>query len=143
MQAHNSGPRLRHLGPRRPTAALAVGCVAGALAATGVVYLLLWWADAFPLLPGPPALGPWPRLVSSAVLGPVAAVGLVVALHNQKGRLLRQAERLADGGEQIRAARVLQRATGLGLEECVRAVAAHVAGRPPPPAALPEEVRRL
>src|SRR5437660_250766 len=124
MQANNSRPRLRQLcspPSRRQAPALAAGCVAGALACTGVIYLLLWLADTFPLLPGPPALDPWPRLIVSAILGSAAAAGLLVAVGNRKGRLLRQAERLADSGEQIRAARVLNRATGLGLEECARA----------------------
>jgi hypothetical protein len=68
-----------------------------------------------------------------------------VAARNWKDRRLRQAERLAEGGEHIRAARVLEQAIGLGLEECARLIEAYLAGRPAPPAprALPEEVRRL
>jgi ribosomal protein L7/L12 len=133
--------------------ALALGC-------TGITYFLLWWRDAFPLLPGPPALGPSSRLTISAVLGSVTAVGVIVAARNWKDRRLRQAERLADGGEQIRAARVLEQAIGLGLEECARLIEAYLTGRPAPPApappapapralpdevcrALPEEVHRL
>ena len=112
---------------------------------TGIIYFLLWWPDAFPLLPGPPALGPSSRLAISAVLGAATTVGVIVAARNWKDRRLRQAERLAEGGEQIRAARVLEQATGLGLEECARLIEAYLTGRPAPPAprALPEEVRRL
>jgi ribosomal protein L7/L12 len=118
------------------------------LGCTGIIYLLLWWPDAFPLLPGPPALDPSSRLTISAVLGSVTTLGVIVAVRNWKDRLLRQAERLAEGGDQIRAARVLEQATGLGLEECARLIEADFAGRPAPPAppasrALPEEVRRL
>ena len=111
---------------------------------TGFIYLLLWWPDAFPLLPGPPALGPSSRLTISAVLGSVMAMWVIVAARNWKDRRLRQAERLAEGGQQIRAVRVLDQATGLGLEECARLIEAYLAGRPAPPAprALPEEVRR-
>jgi ribosomal protein L7/L12 len=115
------------------------------LASTGVIDLLLWTADAFPILPGPPTLDPWTRLIVSAILGPVVAVGLMVSVRNRKDRLLRQAEQLAEGGEQIRAARVLHRATGLSLEECVRLIDTYLAGRPAAaaPRTLPEEVRRL
>jgi ribosomal protein L7/L12 len=90
-------------------------------------------------------LDPWPRLIWSAILGAVATVGLVVAIRRQNDRLLGQAERLAESGEQIRAARMLNRATGLGLEECVPVIEAYLAGRPssPSPRTLPEEVRSL
>jgi ribosomal protein L7/L12 len=80
-------------------------------------------------------------------------MGVIAAARNWKDRRLRQAERLAEGGEQIRAARVLEQATGLGLEKCARLIEAYSADRPAPPAlrvppeegrrALPEEVRRL
>jgi ribosomal protein L7/L12 len=148
MQANKSGPRLRQIcsrPTRGQTPALIAGLVALALGCTGIIYLLLWWPDAFPLLPGPPALGPSSRLTISAVLGSVTAVGVIVAARNWKDRRLRQAERLAEGGEQIRAARVLEQATGLGLEECARLIQVYLAGRPAPPApqALSEEVRRL
>ena len=163
MQANKSGQRLRQICSRRTrgkTPALVAGSVAGALSCTGIIYFLLWWPDAFPLLPGPPALGPSSRLTISAVLGSVTTVGVIVAVRNGKDRLLRQAERLAEGGEQIRAARVLEQATGLGLEECARLIEAYLAGLPVPPAppapsapsappapsaprALPEEVRWL
>jgi ribosomal protein L7/L12 len=121
------------------------------LGCTGIIYFLLWWRDAFPLLPGPPLLDPSSRLAVSAVLGAAVIVGVIVAARNWKDRRLRQAERLAEGGEQIRAARVLEQATGLGLEECARLIEAYLAGRPALPAprvlpalqALPEEVRRL
>jgi ribosomal protein L7/L12 len=154
MQANKSGPRLRQICSRRTrgkTPALVAGSVAGALSCTGIIYFLLWWPDAFPLLPGPPALGPSSRLTISAVLGSVTTVGVIVAARNGKDRLLRQAEQRAEGGEQIRAARVLEQATGLGLEECARLIEAYLACRPaspaspasPAPRALPEEVRRL
>jgi len=151
MQANKSGPRLRQICSRRrrgKTPALVAGSVAGALSCTGIIYFLLWWPDAFPLLPGPPTFSPSSRLTISAVLGSVTTVGVIVAARNWKDRRLRQAERLAEGGEQIRAARVLEQATGLGLEECARLIEAYLAGRPAPPAppaprALPEEVRRL
>ena len=148
MQANKSGPRLRQICSRRTRGqalVLVAGCVAGALGCTGIIYFLLWWPDAFPLLPGPPALGPSSRLAISAVLGAATTVGVIVAARNWKDRRLRQAERLAEGGEQIRAARVLEQAIGLGLEECARLIEAYLTGRPAPPAprALPEEVRRL
>jgi ribosomal protein L7/L12 len=121
------------------------------LSCTGIIYFLLWWPDAFPLLPGPPTLDTSSRLTISAVLGSVTTVGVIVAARNWKDRRLRQAERLAEGGEQIRAARMLEHATGLGLEECAGLIEAYLACRPAPPAsppppaprALPEEVRRL
>ena len=148
MQANNSDPRLRHLCSRltrRQTPALVAGCVAGALTGTGFIYFLLWWPDRFPLLPGPPALDPWSRLIISAILASAATVGVMVVIRNRKDQLLRQAERLAESGEQIRAARALNWATGLGLEECVRVIEAYLAGRPSsaPPRTLPEEVWRL
>jgi ribosomal protein L7/L12 len=148
MHTNNPHPRLDQLCSSRSrpqTAGVVFGCVAGALACTGILYLLMWWADDFPLLPGPPAMGPWPRLMVSAFIGTVATIGAIVATRSQKARRLRQAERLAESGDQIRAARVLQRATGLGLEECAGAIQAYVAGRrsSSAPPALPEEVRRL
>jgi hypothetical protein len=108
-------------------------------------YFLLWWADAFPLLPGPPAMGPWPRLVVSAIVGTLATAGGIISFRIQKARRLRQAERLAQSGDQIRAARILHLATGLGLEECVGAIRDYVAGQrsSSAPPALPDEVRRL
>jgi len=148
MRANNSDPRLRHLCSRltrRRIPAWAVGGVAGALTATGIIYFLLWWPDAFPLLPGPPALDPWSRFIISAIVASAATLGVIVVIHNRKNQLLQQAERLAERGEQIRATRVLNRATGLGLEECARVIEEYSAGRPSsaPPRPLPEEVRRL
>jgi ribosomal protein L7/L12 len=148
MRANNSDPRLRHLCSRltrRRIPAWAVGGVAGALTATGIIYFLLWWPDAFPLLPGPPALDPWSRFIISAIVASAATLGVIVVIHNRKNQLLQQAERLAERGEQIRATRVLNWATGLGLEECARVIEEYSAGRPSsaPPRPLPEEVRRL
>ena len=115
------------------------------MTATGIIYFLLWWPDAFPLLPGPPALDPWSRFIISAIVASAATLGVIVVIHNRKNQLLQQAERLAEHGEQIRATRVLNWATGLGLEECARVIAEYSAGRPSPaaPGPLPEEVRRL
>ena len=130
---------------RPQTAGVVFGYIAGALAFSGFIYLLMWWADDFPLLPGPPAMAPSIRLIVSAIIGTVATAGGILAFRNQKARRLRQAERLAQSGDQIRAARVLHLATGVDLQECVGAVQAYVAGRrsSSAPPALPEEVQRL
>jgi len=150
MPANRTGPSLEQLcvpHSRPQTAGLVVGCVAGALAGTGIIYLLIWWADHFPLLPlpGPPAMEPWTRLIVSAIIATVATAGGIISFRIQKTRRLRQAERLAQSGDQIRAARVLHLATGLGLQECVGAIQTYGAGRRSScaPPVLPEEVRRL
>src|SRR5262249_595805 len=132
MHTNNPHPRLDRLCPphsRPQTAGVVFGCVAGALACTGLLYLLMWWADDFPILPGPPALGPWPRPIVSAFIGTAATIGAIVVARSQKARRLRQAEQLAKSGDQIRAARVLHLATGVDLQECVGAIQAYVAGR--------------
>jgi ribosomal protein L7/L12 len=124
---------------------LAFAFSAGAVAWTGIIYFLLWTADVFPILPGPPLVAPTTKLVISAVLGLVVTVAMVFSFRNRKNRLLRQAERLAASGEQIRAARVLYRATGLELEECARIIEACSSGRQTSPALrkLPVEVQQL
>jgi ribosomal protein L7/L12 len=74
-----------------------------------------------------------------------ATLAVIVVIRNRKNRLLQQAEQLAEHGEQIRATRVLNWATGLGLEECARVIEEYSACLPSPaaPGPLPEEVRRL
>jgi len=86
-------------------------------------------------------LDPGPRLIVSAIVGSLILVGSIAASRKRTDRLLAEAERLADRGDQISAARMLNEATGQELEECVRAIEDYLAGHAPP--ALPEEVRRL
>lgn len=150
MPANRTGPSLEQLcapRSRQQTAGVVFGWVAGAMAGTGIIYLLMWWADDFPVLPlpGPPAMEPRTRLIVSAIIGTLATAGGIISFRIQKARRLRQAERLAQSGDQIRAARVLNLATGVDLQECVGAIQAYVAGRrsTSAPPALPEEVRRL
>jgi ribosomal protein L7/L12 len=122
-----------------------VWSLVGGLACIGIVYLLFWVADTFPILPGPPALSPAWRLIISAVVGLALAIFLMVSITNQKEQWLRQAEQLAANGEQIRAARMVRRATDLDLEDCVRVIETFLASRSAAaaPPDLPEEVRRL
>jgi ribosomal protein L7/L12 len=124
---------------------LAVAFAAGAVAWTGIIYFLLWTADVFPILPGPPMVTPTTRFVISAVVGLVVTVAMALTFRNQKDRLFRQAQRLAESGEQIRATRVLNRATGLGLEQCAQTIETFTAGRQAAPAirTLPVEVQQL
>ena len=85
MWANNSDPRLRHLCSRltrRQIPALAICGAAGALTMTGIIYFLLWWPDAFPLLPGPPALDPWSRFIISAIVASAATLGVIIVIHN-------------------------------------------------------------
>src|SRR5262245_30636095 len=125
--------------------ALIAAFVAGTLAWTGLIYFGLWFADAFPILPGAQMFAPATRLVVSALGGLAAMAGMMVANRNQKARLIRQAEELIASGEQIRAARLLKRATGLELEECVRIIETRLSVLAASDAAgtLPDEVQRL
>jgi ribosomal protein L7/L12 len=148
MSTNSSPPSLRALYAeqvRPQRVGRAVAWLLAALACSGFVYLLLWFADAFPILPGPPVLDPWPRLLLSLIVGVLLIVVAAIITSRQKEGLLRQAEQLAQSGEQLRAVRVLHQATGLKLEACVRMVETTAVIRPasPAPLTLPEEVKHL
>jgi ribosomal protein L7/L12 len=141
----NLGELCAPLSKQSTPAFAAAAFVAVVVALTGFIYFALWTADAFPILPGPPLISPTTRFVISAIMGLVGTLASVLAFRNRKNHLLREAERLASSGEQIRAARVLNQATELGLEECARLIEASLTGRQSSAAlrTLPVEVQQL